>query len=353
MDTNIGYLQELREDLLEAAWQAERGDRYRGRRRIHWSKRRILAAASAVLLVAAGVTGWVVTRSGPGLHILEYAPVAGSGPLTHAVAPAPGAPAQPPTAAFRSFGLGATNQQTTKDVAAAGQSPAPLALIPGGLNLSKVIKTANLSVVVPAGSFEQKFGDASQVAGAVGGYVQSSTTHGGFGTLTMRVPAGRFDVALTKLRALGHIESQTIRGQDVTAQYIDLRARLQIEKARRAVLLGLMRKSHSIAQTITVQNALDETQHQIEDLQGSLNVLNNQTSFGTISLELREQGVQTKSQVTTPSILNGWERAIAGFVGVIVAVIVGLGYVVPIAAVLGLAWLVVSRVRRRRLARVV
>jgi hypothetical protein len=35
---------------------------------------------------------------------------------------------------------------------------------------------------------------------------------------------------------------------------------------------------------------------------------------------------------------------------VIVAVIVGLGYVIPVALLLGLAWLVVARVRRRRIA---
>ena len=48
------------------------------------------------------------------------------------------------------------------------------------------------------------------------------------------------------------------------------------------------------------------------------------------------------------SIPNAFERAAAGFVGVIAAIVIGLGYLIPIL-VLGLgAWFVVSRVGRRR-----
>jgi Domain of unknown function (DUF4349) len=207
-----------------------------------------------------------------------------------------------------------------------------------------------VSVVVPRDTFEQRFSEASHVAGDVGGYVSSSSTAQRSGSLTMRIPADRFDDALSKLRAIGHVEHQSIRGEDVTAQYIDLQARLRIARARREVLVKLMNQANSIEQTIRVQNALDDTQQKIEDLQGSLNVLNDKVTYATITLDLREQGVQVQGAVTNPSIPTAWHRAIAGFIGVIVAVIVGLGYVIPVAVLLALAWLVVTRVRRRRIA---
>jgi len=96
-----------------------------------------------------------------------------------------------------------------------------------------------------------------------------------------------------------------------------------------------------------VQNALDETQLRIEQLQGQLRLLDDRTSLATIGLRLREQGVEPESEVEKASIPNAFERAAAGFVGVIAAIVIGLGYLIPIL-VLGLAaWFVVSRVLRR------
>jgi hypothetical protein len=218
-------------------------------------------------------------------------------------------------------------------------------------DLSKIVRTANLSVVVPVGSFGKEFANASSVPDEFGGFIETSNTGARSGSITMRIPADRLGEALDRIRGLGRVESQTIAGKDVTANYIDLAARLRIAKARRLVLLRLMNKANSIEQTIRVQNALDDTQLQIEDLQGGINVLEDRTSFATVRLDLREQGVQAATtHVDKPSIPGAWQRSIAGFIGVIAAVVIGLGYVIPVALLLGLIWLVVSRVRRRRMA---
>jgi hypothetical protein len=203
-----------------------------------------------------------------------------------------------------------------------------------------------MSVVVPRDSFDQRFGKAVDAAESSGGYVQDSRTRDRAGTLTIRVPAENFDEALREMRGLGTVEVESIRGRDVTSEYVDLRARLRIGKSRREVLLRLMGKAVSIEQTIRVQNALDETQLRIEQIQGQLRLLDDQTSLATITLDLREQGVN--AEVDTPSIPNAFEQSVAGFVGVIAAIVIGLGYLLPIALI-GLAgWFVWSRVQRRR-----
>lgn len=324
MDTTIGYLLEVREDLLTAAWRPDRGGRRHTLSRWRWSGPRLVAAASVFCLLAAGATGWLVTRNG--------ADVQRANTLAHALAvpsasPVPGAPPGVPDAARSATG---------------GPNAVPV--------ISKIVRTANLSVVVQSDSFGKAFADASRVPDEFGGFVETSNTGTRSGSITMRIPSDRLGEALDRIRALGHVEAQTIAGKDVTADYIDLAARLHIAKARRLVLLRLMHKANSIAQTIRVQNALDDTQQLIEDLQGGINVLEDRTSFATIQLGLREEGVQPATHVVKPSIPGAWQRAIAGFIGVIVAVIVGLGYVIPLALLAGLAWLIVARVRRRRIA---
>jgi hypothetical protein len=343
MDTTIGYLHEVREDLLTAAWRpGRRGSRHL-LNRWSWSGPRLVAAISAVCLVAAGATGWLVTRnSGNALQqniravgratapVHKQANELGAGYIAAApsASPAPGVP----------FGIAN---------AAGSATGGPNAVT----DLSKIVRTANLSVVVPVGSFDKAFANASSVPDGLGGFVETSNTATRSGAITMRIPSDRLGEALDRIRALGHVEAQTIAGKDVTANYIDLAARLRIAKARRLVLLRLMNKANSIEQTIRVQNALDDTQLQIEDLQGGINVLEDRTSFATVRLELREQGVQAATtHVEKPSIPGAWQRSIAGFIGVIAAVVIGLGYVIPVALLLGLAWLIVTRVRRRRMA---
>ena len=214
--------------------------------------------------------------------------------------------------------------------------------------MTRVIRTAELSVVIPRDAFDDRFGQAVDVAEEQGGFVADSRTRTRSGSLTVRVPAANFDETLRALRALGTVEVESVHGKDVTADYVDLHANLRIARARREVLLGLMADAVSIEQTIRVQNALDETQLRIEQLQGQLRLLDDRTSLATIGLRLREQGVEPGSEVEKASIPNAFERAAAGFVGVIAAIVIGLGYLLPLVLLGLVVWFVVDRVRKRR-----
>lgn len=334
MDTGIGYLETVRGDLLDAG---RRETRSRGRRprgfRDRLSPRVLIAAAAAVTLLAAGTTGWFVTRED------ASDPSAARRAL-------PAGPMPSPVSEQYSAFVGdeaAANLQS-------GEVPPDASSTFGQPGITRVIRTAELGVVIPRESFDDRFAEAAEAADANGGFVATSTTRERSGTLTVRVPAANFDETLRALRELGEIEVQTIQGRDVTADYVDLRARMRIAKARREVLLGLMEEATSIEQTIRVQNALDDTQLRIEELQGQLRFLDDRTSLATIRVQLREEGVEPSEDVDRPSIPNAFERSVAGFVGVIAGVVVGLGYVIPVALIALAAWFIVSRIRRRRAA---
>jgi hypothetical protein len=315
MATTIDYLNAVHGDLLDAAEREQRAARRPPSRRMPSSG---LVAATLSVLVAAGLIGLIVRSGGVVSEDAASESAAGSTGATGASAEAP-------------------SDEVDR-----------LAEVPGAPPVSRVIRTAELSLVIPRDAFDERFGEAVDVAEAQGGFVADSRSRSWAGSLTVRVPAANFDETLHALRALGTVEVESVHGEDVTADYIDLRANLRIARARREVLLGLMADANSIEQTIRVQNALDETQLRIEQFQGQLRLLDDRTSLATIGLRLREQGVEPESEVETASIPNAFERAAAGFVGVIAAIVIGLGYLIPIL-VLGLgAWFVVSRVGRRR-----
>jgi hypothetical protein len=116
------------------------------------------------------------------------------------------------------------------------------------------------------------------------------------------------------------------------------------------VLLRLMDRATTIEQTLRVQNALDDVQLRIEEIQGALNVLDSRVSEATIALQIRETGVEPlERDVRNPSIPGAFDRAIAGFFVVIAGTVVGLGYLIP-ALVIGLGVFLAVRFARRRLA---
>jgi Domain of unknown function (DUF4349) len=325
MATTIDYLNQVHGDLLDAA---RREGSHAGRRPpSRWMPSMGLVAAIVGVLLSAGLIGLIARSGGLGGSADEAGSTGETG-ATGATAEAGQAPAPEPSPA---------------DDALSG--PAEL---PGSPVLSRVIRTGSIAVVIPRDAFDERFAEAVGIAEEHGGFVADSRSRSRSGSLTVRVPAENFDETLRALRELGTVEVESVHGKDVTADYVDLHARLRIARARRDVLLGLQAEASTIEQTIRVQNALDATQFEIETLQGQLRLLDDRTSLATIDFDLREQGVEPASEVETPSIPNAFERAAAGFVGVIAAIVIGLGYLLPLIALGLAAWFVAVRVRRRR-----
>jgi hypothetical protein len=255
---------------------------------------------------------------------------------------------------------GGFDAATAPDEAARGEAAAgdgsvsQLALLPEiG---SSVIRTGTIAVEVKSGGFAQAFDTASLLAGRYGGYVQSSSMSGTkrrSGELLLRVPADRFDEAVSALRALGTVEQQSVSGEDVSGQFVDLEARLRTWEAQETVLLDLMSRATSIEDTIRVQTQLQDVQMRIEEIKGQLNLLQDRTDFATIQVSLYEPGTATtlsQTDSSRPSLAEAWERALDGFLGVCYSVVVGVGYLVPIGAIAGLCWLGYRRLRAPRRA---
>jgi uncharacterized protein DUF4349 len=216
-----------------------------------------------------------------------------------------------------------------------------------------VVKTATLDVQVAKGDFDKAFQTAMQVAGRYGGYIQSSSTSGTrvhSGTLTIRVPSASFANAMADLAGLGVPQSRSVSGQDVTNEYVDLNARLRTWQAQEVVLLKLMKRATSVEATLRVQTNLQDVQFRIEQIKGQLRVLENQTDLATIDVSLHEPGApihvqQRPGAEERPSLAEAWTKAVDGFLGVLYATVVGLGYLIPIAIIAVAVWFAVRRVR--------
>jgi hypothetical protein len=380
MNTQIEYMKELREDLLSAAWrEADRPSRRRFSRTRRLSRGNLIAACLATFLVLSAGIGWFALGGGNTLDALRpqtqalskqvadlprpeptSVPGAGhfagltpqgnqgyaSGGGTTAGAQSAAGGCEACAGAEKAVGAEGEGAHNASGPAAAGaETSAPAA------DFTRIIKTAQVGVVVPTtANLQDRFDAARSIAHRYSGFVtKSSIQPEKTGQMEIRVPARNFDAAITALEKLGSLEHESIKGQDVTAQFVDLQARLSIAQTHRDVLVKLLSKAHSPSEIVRMQNLVDEAQLKVEQLQGEIRLIKNQTSKATIDLSLRMAGVAvpTRGAVEHPGLGSAWAHAIAGFFGVVFAVVVGLGYLVPIAVVLLIAWFVYRRLRRR------
>jgi hypothetical protein len=221
-------------------------------------------------------------------------------------------------------------------------------------DLSKVIRDGSITVVVPADSFGDRFDQATVIAAEAGGFVlASSISQENQGTLTLRIPSKRLDGAVVKLRSLGRLAELNLSGRDVTADYIDMKARLSVLQTQRELIVKLLHAATTVDGQLGLSNRFADVQTQIEQIQGSLNVLNDRVELATLKVTLREEGVAapaTDDEVGHATLGSAWDRAVQGFFGVVAAVVVGLGYLIPLLVLAGAVLLVRRAVIRRRAA---
>ena len=97
--------------------------------------------------------------------------------------------------------------------------------------------------------------------------------------------------AMSALTELGRVEGRQEAGEDVTAQFVDLRARVRHLEAVEAQLLRFLDRTKTIGEALAVQQRLNDVQLQLEESRGRLRYLSDQAAFATITLDVAERGV--------------------------------------------------------------
>jgi hypothetical protein len=245
---------------------------------------------------------------------------------------------------------GAAKADTGGDTA--GGAGGTGASIPSGIGRAKVVRTASLEVEVKRDGFAAAFSQVPTIAAANGGFVASSSSsaqgagdRAAAGTIEVRVPSDRFDETRRQLLALGEVRSEQLRGQDVGGQLTDLDARLRNLRSQEEAIRLLMTKTGTIGETIEVQRQLSTVREQIEQLAGEQARLEDAVAFSTLTLAIVEPGGALQPDDGSP-LGDAVARAVDGAERVLTAVIVTVGYLLPLAVLALVAWLGVELVRR-------
>jgi hypothetical protein len=182
-----------------------------------------------------------------------------------------------------------------------------------------------------------------------GGFLLNDDRVEGSATLVLKVQPKEFEDTIGSLEQLGKVRSRRINAQDVTAEMVDLEARLNSAKVSRDRLRTLLNAAVKVEDIVAIEAELSTREATVEQLQGQINVLRNQVGFATITVQLYERSVAAiDDSKTTPSeaLQNGWV-ALVDFLRSVVVVGATILPFIPFGIA---AWLLFRVIRKKRKA---
>lgn len=222
----------------------------------------------------------------------------------------------------------------------------------------KIIRTGDIDLEVE--DVQQTMSRISEVTRKAGGYVGDSNVYeseGGLkrGSITVRVPADRFETLFEQFRTFGAdgtAVSYRQSAEDVTEEWVDLEARIENKTKQEKSLQNHLEREAELSDILAVEQELYRVRGEIERLEGRMRYLKNQVSLSTITVNLDEipqAGIGgSKAWRIGYHLRNAWQ-SLVDFVrwlviAIIYVVIVGAPVYIPI--ILLVRWIV--RRRRRR-----
>jgi hypothetical protein len=209
----------------------------------------------------------------------------------------------------------------------------------------KITQTASMTLRVK--DVGQAFQEVTRVADGAAGFVSSSSFSNQddeqVASVTIRVPATRYQDVLSSLRGLAtKVESEESQATDVTEEYTDLGSRLRNLQATEAQYLGFLERAKDISEVLLVQDRLNTVRADIETVQGRINLLDSLSDMSTITVHVRPElaaGSDGGKANPAAAARAAWDASLTTLRGLatgIVAVAAFSWWIVPILIVL--AW---------------
>src|SRR5262245_37736286 len=214
-----------------------------------------------------------------------------------------------------------------------------------------VIRTATASVEVD--SLEPAVAQLKHLAARLGGYVANSEievgkSRQGQGDIEMKVPAARFEEALSGLTPIGRLESVNVEAQDVGEEFVDVTARMENAKRLERRLIELLAtRTGKLKDVLEVEQSLARVREEIERHEGRIRYLNAHTAMSTLTVTVHEPFpvVGTAGKIVMgEASTQAWRN----FVTLMSFTVQSLGVALPLAVFAIAAWILT---RRARLAR--
>lgn len=217
----------------------------------------------------------------------------------------------------------------------------------------------NATLWLETKQYDQASADLSEAARQAGGYIQNSEVSGSAekgnrsAYYTLRVPAEHYSEFLNAAAQAANLTRRSESTQDVTADYVDLEARLSSLEQQRQRLDELAAQAESLEDLLAIKDQRTQVQYQIESYTGQMNVLKDQIAYSTVEIYLDEVTELTPQSPSFASrVAAAFRGSWSGFGNAVQSFVIGLIYLLPfllcVAVVVVVIILVAHRGAKRR-----
>lgn len=264
------------------------------------------------------------------------------------------APSAAPTAAVGDFasGIALAKRAAERPQAQSARTTAasPVRQAVDGM----VIRNGRVSVLVD--SIETAIDALRRLAASLGGGIGNVSMNTGqhqvrSATLELKIPAARFDDAMTGMAPLGKVEQSIASAEDVGEEFVDISARVANARRLEERLLALLaNRTGKLEDVLAVERELARVREEIERHEGRIRYLSSRVATSTIVALVHEKAPLVAGTPGTNVIANAFVNMWRNFVALVALAIESLGFLVPVGLIVSLvAWFW----RRRRESRVV
>jgi hypothetical protein len=168
--------------------------------------------------------------------------------------------------------------------------------------------------------------------------------------IVVKIPQDKMEQMSVYLESLGTVNNQTTYTDDVTMEYYDTEARLQVLQKEEERMLSFMEKeTATIQDLLAIEREISQVREKRESLQARMNVLKNQTDYSQFNIRLQ----QSLNEISAPqgtianakkALVNSVYSMIKLFNWLIIAFFVVLPYLVLVA----LGYYLFRTIRKKR-----
>lgn len=155
----------------------------------------------------------------------------------------------------------------------------------------KLIKNGEISFETTSITETKAF--LQQLISAYNGYISNETIES-YRTnptevLTIRIPGNRFDTLIANIgRQIGTFDSKRININDVTAEFVDVEARLKNKRQLEEKYRELLKKADNMEDILKIEGEISTIREDIESTEGRLRYLESQVGYSTLTVTYYE-----------------------------------------------------------------
>ena len=219
-----------------------------------------------------------------------------------------------------------------------------------------VVKTASMTIRV---SNTSEAADKAAVAAENSdGRVDSRTEDAGSDrgrartSVTLRVPVEKLDGVVRELKKLGTVQTAETRSEDVTAQRVDLDARIKALQTSVDRLLAIMRDAKDPEALISAENALSQRQADLDSLRAQRDALGDRIQYSTVDVTFVAESIggpaPQEYQGFLGQVERGWDAMVSVAGNLVLLFGLTLPWLVVLAVACGIGYGVIRLARARR-----